>query len=76
MQSDPEHGYSELFLVRLWEKIESGDPRDDQTQESRTDWYGRVQHTVSGRTATFKGWDGLNAALSEMLQALIDGKRR
>jgi hypothetical protein len=72
MDNNPQHGRSQLFLVRLWEKSES----DLQTDESRADFYGTVQHTVSGRTRNFKGWDGLNATLSEMLQALIHGKRR
>ena len=78
MHTNPQHGYSELFLVRLWEDIEndSDGDNDSQTDESRTDWYGTVQHTVSGTTRTFKGWDGLNATLLEMLQVLIQVKRR
>jgi hypothetical protein len=73
MQTDPQHGRSELFLVRIWEKRESNSPSDGPTE-----WYGTVQHTVSGRTRSFKGWDGLNATLLELLQTIIHvhGKRK
>ena len=76
MQADPQHGRSELFLVRIWEKRESDSQSDSQTDDSRTEWYGTVQHTVSGRTGTFKGWGGLNVILLEMLQTFIPSNRR
>jgi hypothetical protein len=76
MDETSEHGRSQLFLVRLWEKREVDVQPDENTNEGRQTWCGTVQHTVSGKSATFRGWDGLNAALSEMLQALIGGKRR
>jgi hypothetical protein len=76
MQADPQHGRPELFLVRKWEKRESNSPSDSQTDDSRAALYGMVQHTVSGRTRSFTGWDGLNVILLEMLQTLTHHKRR
>jgi hypothetical protein len=82
MDNDPQHGHSQLFLVRLWEKSSSDGNsgksyrqiQDDQSDDSGTAWYGTVQHPVSGRTRHFKGRDGLTATLSEMLQAFSTAK--
>lgn len=83
METNPQLGRSALFLVRLWGKT-GGDSQTDgcndnqtnQTEDSCTDLYGTVQHTISGRTREFRGWNGLAITLSEMLQTLIHSKRR
>jgi hypothetical protein len=49
---------SHLFLVRLWP--DSADP-------ARHEWYGRVQHVVSGEAHTFEDW----ATLIEWLRGML-----
>jgi hypothetical protein len=81
MEPFQQHERSELFLVRLSVRR---DPFEDHSDISlnetncttRPECYGTVQHTASGKTRTFRGWDGLNAALSEMLHTLINRTRR
>ena len=49
---------SHLFLVRLWP--EGGDTAGHE-------WYGRVQHVVSGEAYTFEDW----ATLIEWLRGML-----
>ena len=49
---------SHLFLVRLW---------PDGAGSAGHEWYGRVQHVVSGEVYTFADW----ATLIEWLRGMI-----
>ncbi len=56
---------SHLFLVRVW----TGEGGDDQGQG---EWYGKVQHVLSGETHTFKDWNSLQPLVEAMLPAKVD----
>ena len=51
---------SHLFLVRLW---------PDGADSAGHEWYGRVQHVVSGEAHTFEDWATLIEWLRGMLMA-------
>jgi hypothetical protein len=49
---------SHLFLVRLW---------PDGADSAGHEWYGRVQHVVSGEAHTFEDW----ATLIEWMRGML-----
>ena len=51
---------SHLFLVRVW---------PDGADSAGHEWYGRVQHVVSGEAHTFEDWATLIEWLRGMLTA-------
>ncbi len=54
----PEHrGSSQLFLLRVW--------LDDASREN--EWYGRVQHAVTGETHTFQTCAELRQIIRDMM---------
>ncbi len=57
---DMSHRPSQLFLLRVW-LGETGESKDSE------DWYGKLQHTVTGEAHNFHGCSGLLQVLRRMM---------
>ncbi len=55
---DAKLAQSLLFTVRVWL---------EDLGEGRTEWRGKVQHTLSGEARYFRDWSTLIAHIQEML---------
>ncbi len=60
MEQEPQHPGSRLFTVRLWQEELGG---------GRSEWRGRAQDITTGAAAYFRGWPGLIAVLSRLVEA-------
>ena len=54
---------SYLFTVRVWRT---------RLDDGRTEWWGQVQHVLSGERHYFRDWRGLITHLLSMLQEDVD----
>ncbi len=59
MEQEAQHPGSHLFTVRVWQE-ELGD--------GKAEWRGRAQNIATGAGAYFRGWPGLIAVLSRLVE--------
>ena len=53
-----ELAHSQLFILRIWQ---------ENLEEGRLEWRGKVQHMTSGEAHYFRDWSGLIACLQQIL---------
>ncbi len=59
MEQEPRHQGSHLFTVRVWREELGG---------GQAEWRGRAQDIATGTASYFRGWPGLIAALSRLVE--------